>query len=133
MLPLIQAVDPSYTMPTYSGGNDYWQLAVDYCDKVQNGAHLPSSSDLAKIARVLYGDNTISDANSYNYKDGLDWTSNKAEVFAALGIESTASLVLLWSSEPDGTDSAYFRSFDSTATEYFYDLRNDTLSAVCLE
>ena len=132
MLPLIQAVDPSYTMPTYSRGNNYWQLAVDYCDKVQNGAHLPSPSDLAKIARVLYGDNTISDANSYNDYSGLNWNANKAEVFSALGIEST-SLFYLWSSQPNGTDSAYGRSFNSSSTGCTYAGRNSNgQRAVCL-
>ncbi len=134
MLPLIQAVDSSYTMPTYSGGNDYWQLAVDYCDKVQGGKKLPDAAALAKIARTLYGDDTISDANSFNEKNGLNWETNKAEVFAALGIESTASWFSLWSSQPAGPDGAYMRYFDSTYTLYINLFRNgDDRRAVCLE
>ncbi len=139
MLPLIQEVDPSYTMPkvtsSWSGyeSNDYWQLAVDYCSKVQNGAHLPSSSDLAKIARTLYGDDTISDANSPNSNSKLNWNANKAEVFAALGIESTATYFTLWSSEPYGL--YYTRNFSSTSTGYsgMGHGNYDDWLAVCLE
>ena len=139
MLNLIKAVDDSYTMPTYDDpdlgtNNDYWQLANDYCDKVQGGKKLPTASDLAKIARVLYNDNSISDANSYNRKDGLNWDANKTAVFSALGISSTASGFGLWSSAPYGDTYAYRRHFYSSGTDYTSHNRYDTyIRAVCVE
>ena len=44
MLSLIKAVDPTYNMPQCPNGDDYWQLSVDYCNKVKNGAHLPDNT-----------------------------------------------------------------------------------------
>ena len=136
MLSAIKEKEPSYNMPTTdSGTNDYWTLAKDYCNKVQNGAHIPSASDLAKIARVLYNDTSISDADEYNDNYSLNWNTNKTAVFAALGIESTASHFHLWSDKPDGTEYAYAREFTTSSTHYGYDFprgNSDFYRVVCI-
>ena len=116
MLPLIQAVDPSYIMPFSGFQDDYWQLAVDYCNKVQNGAHLPSASDLTKIARVLYSDNSISD--EYGQIIDLNWDTNKSNVFAALGIESNIDFVPIWASSSNDSNHADYRYFADSYTIY---------------
>ena len=134
MLAAIKAKDQSYTMPTYSQGDDHWQLANDYCNKVKKGARLSNSSDLAKIARVLYKNNSISDANSSNSNSGLNWDSNKAEIFAALGVTDNPSGFELWSSsQPIGTGVASYRYFNRSSTGYEnYSGRSNSKYAVCI-
>ena len=116
---IIQAVDPSYTLPKTSQNNynDYWQVANDYCEKIGGGS-LPDSTALAKIANALYGVDNISTANSYNSNSSLSWDANKDTVFAALGITDNPSLFSLWSSSPCGTEYAYYRRFYSNRTAY---------------
>ena len=140
MLTLIQAVDSSYTMPTFTASrdgntyNDYWQLANDYCSKVGGGS-LPTMEKLGEIAAALYYDSSDGGATIGREDNVYDLTmKNKDTIYAALGIESTASEFYLWSSEPYGSDYASYRGFYEDDTGWYGDgdRDDDGLRAVCI-
>ncbi|MBR1425110.1 hypothetical protein IJ579_06065, partial [bacterium] len=114
----------------YNNNNDYWVGAMVECKN--QGGRLPNASELAKIARAIYNDNSISESEEYNYKDGLTWDKS---VTAKLGIEDSAEEFYLWGDLEYGPDDALFRIFNSSYTEGDSTNRgqlNDDLPFVCV-
>ena len=116
---------------TPSGKNDYWIIAQKYCEV--EGGHLPSAKELATIAKVLYDDTDISEANSPNSKWDLTM-KNKTNVYSALGVDETNVSFILWGDNFHDAETAWFRSFGISGTNYSSQYRNDMDALViCLE
>ncbi len=102
----IQKVDPSYSRPTYSGGNDNWQMSKDYCEKVVGG-RLPTVAELAKIAEMLYPGSTFTEESARQQSargqvfTGLDWSKNKDSVYKDIGVKESTDWLRIWSNESD--------------------------------
>ena len=102
---------------------DYWAGAVKACK--DKGKKLPSQSDLVEIAKVLYPNQTI---YSSGLKNGLIYTRGTA---TSLGLPEPD--FYLWSGEEYDADCAYRRSFGTTSSGGFNNIRTDrSLQAVCI-
>ena len=103
--------------------NDYWAGAVKACK--DKGKKPPSQSDLVKIAKALYPNQTI---NSNGYTGGLTYTVGTA---TSLGLPEPS--FYLWSGEEYDRFTADYRYFGSSGTEWINDSRyRSTRQAVCL-
>ena len=108
---------PEITHCPYSGESDYWVGAVVTCRDM--GGHLPTMTELANIAKVIYP----SKASSISaYDSGVSASWDTTEV-AKLGIDpSSVSTFYLWSSEEYSSTSSLsrYRYFDSGYTSGSY-------------
>ena len=104
---------PEITHCPYSGESDYWVGALVACKDM--GGHLPTMTELANIAKVIYP----SKAGSISaYDTGVSASWDTTEV-AKLGIDpSSVSYFTLWSSEEYSSTSngSRFRTFNSGHT-----------------
>jgi hypothetical protein len=102
---------------------DYWTGAVAQCGGVKN---MPTASDLAAIAKVLYNGNPSIGATQN--KDNLSYTSGTA---TALGLSEPP--FWLWSGEEFSSYRAYCRSFGTTLSDWGYTTKNYADNqAICL-
>lgn len=96
LIPLIQEIDNTYIKPISINGDgseytNYWQLAKDYCEKVEN-SKLTDLTNLKKIAAAIYGVDEISNSmNSVDFK--------KSPAYTELGIN--ASWFAIWYDQPN--------------------------------
>lgn len=96
---------------------------MKYCEV--EGGHLPSSTELAKIAQVLYDNTSIT-----GDKAGLT-QKNKTAVQAALNINNNE--YLLWGNTSNSPDKAFRRHYMITMTSTYYVSRNNEfIFAVCI-
>ena len=103
--------------------DDYWAGAVKACK--DKGKKLPSHSDLDEIAKAIYPSQTI---NSDGFTGNLTYTAGTA---TSLGLPEP--YFYLWSGEEYSSDLAYFRYFNTTASNWSFDNRyNSSNQAVCL-
>ncbi|MBR1424982.1 type II secretion system protein, partial [bacterium] len=114
----------------FNNNDDYWVGAMVECKN--QGGRLPNASELAKIAKAIYNDNSISESENFNETDPTanEWDKS---VTAKLGIEDSASWFDLWGDLEDGSELAWCRDFRSSYTArgggYRYD---DDLRVVCV-
>ena len=114
----------------YNNSNDYWVGAMVECKN--QGGRLPKASELAKIARVIYNDNSISESEDYNDNSYSDRTWDKS-VTAKLGIEDSASWFNLWGDLEYNADTTWLRTFSSSYTAWSYSSREyDDIHVVCV-
>ena len=105
----------------YSGERDYWVGAVVTCRDM--GGHLPTMTELANIAKVIYP-NITSGAAIAQYS-GTSYGSWDTTEVAKLGIDpSSVSDFGLWSSEEYSSTSyysrhRYFSSGDTFGNSYY--------------
>ena len=152
MLKEIQKVYPNYTMPTYTGRgcetgdcgfnnmqtdtyNDNWQLAKDYCEKVEGG-RLPTMVELAQIASDLYGVEISNGSYGKDFWSGLNM-ANKKEIYKSLGISENTDSFYLWSSDWNN-NHAYSRSFSQNSSLFgfmddIYGSANAARGVVCIK
>ncbi len=109
--------------------DDYYSVAKKYCEV--EGGHLPSSSELLTIARVLYDNNSLGSSS---------WESatmkNKTAIYNMLGIKKSELYFSLWEiSDIDyGPASGYARYFmDSSTEEGEVSIENDDTYVICIE
>ncbi|MBR1425688.1 hypothetical protein IJ579_09030, partial [bacterium] len=113
----------------FNNNDDYWVGAMVECKN--QGGRLPNASELAKIAQAIYNDNSISESEEYNYKDGLTWDKS---ITAKLGIEDSASWFSIWGILADGSSDAWSRYFGSSYTEWGHEAvrRDYNIRVICV-
>ncbi|MBR1424290.1 hypothetical protein IJ579_01865, partial [bacterium] len=114
----------------FNNNNDYWVGAMVECKN--QGGRLPNASELANIAQAIYNDNSISESEEYNYKNGLTWDKS---ITAKLGIEDSASWFYLWSDLENDSNGSWDRNFSSSYTEWRCNLgsRSDSvIHVICV-
>ncbi len=102
--------------------DDYWAGAVKQCDGVQN---MPTASDLAKIASLLYeGNATVGAKQDVN---GLTYNGKASQY----GFPEPSFWV--WSGEEYFGYGAYFRYFGTTLTQWrWFDRHNSDILGLCV-
>ena len=81
------------------------------------GGRLPNASELAKIAKAIYNDNSISESEDYNYNSPTanEWDKS---VTAKLGIEDSASWFCLFTQFENDKYTVASRCFSNLHTDY---------------
>ena len=121
-----QLVTDGYPINGCHYDNDYWAGAVKACKDM--GSSLPSQEPLDQLARDLYPGTTI----KTNYTTSHGDRDNDLAVSMGF-ISSPGSTFWLWSSVEYNKNTAYYRSFVSTATlMYDYNRNYSNFQAVCL-
>ncbi|MBR1424665.1 hypothetical protein IJ579_03790, partial [bacterium] len=113
----------------YNDNDDYWVGALVECKN--QGGRLPNASELAKIARAIYNDNSISESGGYNDNSKLTMDEN---IVTKLGIKNLSPPEFaLWSSIAVDEANAWGRYFDISYTEHSSTSRNDNyLQVICI-
>ena len=111
-----------------AGGYDKWAAAVKACHDL--GLHLPSMATLAQIATLQYG---VHVDTKENVCGSCGWSGYHNKTPKA-GYSSPISNFSdsYWSSQEGDSDYAYNRFFAPSSTNYGYNERYTSRTAVCL-
>ena len=133
--------DPNYTRPTIVDNdnvlqNNNWQMAMDYCEKIEGG-HMPTGAELAQIAAYLYDTDIETINNHFTGISGLTM-KNKDEVYKSLGLDASVSDFYLWSSDINNCcngQAVHGRNFNKSGTDgYWHNIPYYTIKqAVCIK
>ncbi|MBR1424190.1 hypothetical protein IJ579_01350, partial [bacterium] len=113
----------------YNNNDDYWVGAMVECKN--QGGRLPNASELAKIAKAIYNDDSISESEDYNET----YTANEwdTSVIAKLGIEDFDAWFRLWGDLEYSSDFAWSRHFDFSNSYWAYYYRDiNYIHVVCV-
>ena len=112
----------------HSGDRDYWGGAVAACGGVSK---IPTKAQLADIANYLYNTSAIGATTANVYDLTLDYNKVAELGFTA----SQGSSLFVWAGdEPSGSNHAYYRVFESTATAWQSGYRRfgSSIQAFCI-
>ncbi|MBR1425644.1 hypothetical protein IJ579_08790, partial [bacterium] len=113
-----------------NNNDDYWVGAMVECKN--QGGRLPNASELAKIAKAIYNDNSISESEEGNATNPTANNWDKS-ITTKLGIEDSTEWFTLWGDLEYDSYATWVRYFKNSNTGRSYDSRDDyNVSVVCV-